>query len=181
MLKICDQELLCCKKLEKWEIWVSGYCCNCKYERKELDPSRLLNTSEGCCCWEQRPLLLLTDKEELAGLAQPDKKGDRNLRMLTLRWEKDLWSLLEGWTSRISRKHSGLCCWRHDFLLLLYGRTSASSFLLSGVCSSWNLTPLAVEVGWWFPLNFGAQFQWLEGLHQSEKHESGTCEAFLSG
>ena len=54
-------------------------------KRKELDPSQLLITSEGYCCWEQRPLLLLTDKEELARLAQPDKKGDRNLRMLTLR------------------------------------------------------------------------------------------------
>ena len=43
-------------------------------KRKELDPSQLLNTSEGSCCWEQRPLLLLTDKEELAGLARPDKK-----------------------------------------------------------------------------------------------------------
>jgi len=51
-------------------------------KRKELDPSQLLFTSEGCCCWEQGPLLLLTDKEELARLAQPDKKGDRNLRML---------------------------------------------------------------------------------------------------
>jgi len=43
-------------------------------KRKELDPSQLLFTSEGYCCWEQRPLLLLTDKEELARLAQPDKK-----------------------------------------------------------------------------------------------------------
>ena len=43
-------------------------------KRKELDPSQLLITSEGCCCWEQGPLLLLTDMEELAGLAQPDKK-----------------------------------------------------------------------------------------------------------
>ena len=43
-------------------------------KRKELDPSQPLITNEGCCCWEQRPLLLLTDKEELARLAQPDKK-----------------------------------------------------------------------------------------------------------
>ena len=44
-------------------------------KRKELVPSRLLIANDkGYCCWEQRPLLLLTDKEELAGLAQPDKK-----------------------------------------------------------------------------------------------------------
>ena len=154
-------------------------------KRKELDPSQLLITSEGCCCWEQGPLLLLTDKEELAGLAQPDKKEIEISGCWHWGWEKDLWSLFEGWASERRRKHAGLFFWRHDFLLLLFGRTSASFFLsvgfLSGVCSSWNLTPMAVEVGWWVPLNFGAQFQWLEGLHQSEKHESGSCEAFLSG
>ena len=35
-----------------------------------------------------------------------------------------------------------------------------------------KLNTVNVEVGWWVPLNFGAQFQWLEGFHQSEKHES---------
>ena len=32
------------------------------------------------------PLLLLTDKEELARLARPDKKGDRNL-VLSWSWD----------------------------------------------------------------------------------------------
>ena len=114
--------------------------------------------------------LLLTDKEELAGLAQPDKKGDRNLRMLTLRMREGplVASQRLGFTNKkalgvllVVLTRVFICFFWQDFCV-------CTCVLLE----TWRRWPLKL-VGGSHNLNFGAQFQWLEGFHQSEKHESG--------